>query len=895
MRLTTGAWVRRVDVEGVWVSDAIDVAQAGWRLLPHAALAVEPGSTLAQLLQAWPEAMWRSPDPALAAALLALPEPIADGVALARPLPRLDQDAGRAALRDALRHPDLAGMLRFEDHDGGWRVTGIESDGRVALLADGPDRPGRALPGPAGPPSPLGGGVRRRAMGATQLGWVAPGVAKALALAQEQGGAVLPDGTARPRGARVDVLLRAARDRASRALDRAREHLALSRRLREDPRRSRAWQAQVDRLQAAVSDVDAGRAARVLLGADAVSTFGIGLATGGTTGAHLHAGEDRLRVADTLRARYLGDLRLMMVAGGDPASGDATGPALSRVLDTIEPHIARAVHGAVDLDDALRGARDAILATALNGQAGPGGSLLVVLQCPRTGELGALWLGTAALWRFRNGILDRLTWGHTHEGLVGLGIAAGLRPADAVALLLCASHRRADPADLDVAGPEVLATLGERVAAAGRRDAVRAGLGVSRDLLVDEHQRLVQLFARYRGVYDRHLDDRALRDGAAMLLVQTFRIHPGDRLVLASDGFEALHRSRPDLVNAALRLRDPQQAAAWLCDAVHAGEHDDLALVIHDAPPTQRVEATHRRRLGLVYERTADPAAPLDEAVFPGLPDGTLPALRVRLRGLARYLGEVEDLLRARRLPDPTRDPGAFAEGVARWAQDRASGKPMPMVTADVQDLEAALEASGDDPLDKTLLTLVVLRRKGVDARLVRGVRLIRGGRSADTGWLELRIGGQRRILDLGLPGRATLHDPTAATSRSWLAAPAAPVATWIPDPVTFSERPAPQPRDTDDDVWLRLHHLGAEGAVRVDPDWAGLSDGATEARPSSAPPRVVEPAPSAPPRPAAAPSVPPRPAAAPSAPPRPAPAPVTPEPPKPAAPSSGGWLDLDD
>jgi hypothetical protein len=183
---------------------------------------------------------------------------------------------------------------------------------------------------------------------------------------------------------------------------------------------------------------------------------------------------------------------------------------------------------------------------------------------------------------------------------------------------------------------------------------------------------------------------------------------------------------------------------------------------------------------------------------------------------------------------------------LARWLVDRPTDRPAELrPEASVRELDEAMEERNDDPADETLLCWWLLRRRGVDARFMTGLRGRPGDPNpADTCWLELHLPGRFALLDLGFGGRPALRDAEASyrpTRSRVLRVVQDPV--WWPRQGPTYEIPEPDARD-DADPWVRL-------------------------TPVQAP---TEPAPAAPAKPAAAP------VAAPAAPPPPAPT---------------GWLDL--
>lgn len=739
--------------------------------------------------------------------------------ALDAPTPWLSSTLAQELAREVLERQEIDVPLTWLDADGHtWRWVALDRDEFVFRreVADV-----RALPGPT-----AGSGVvllpdndttGYRLLKAWQLPFASPALARALHSRQVSQGVLDENGDPRSLGERLRVSVQRGGEALDRGYDATLRHMALARELREDPRKVRGLQTRLERLDAARAELRAGRWVRAWVD-DQHGATGIALSVSPSR----PAGEDRLRLTDGIQTRFLGRFRLVLLVSGDPAGEPATGALVSRLADEVEGRVAGALVEAVDPDDALDRTRDAILEAAASVERPlPFCSLVALLTHHATGATGLLWSGNSGAWRYRGGALDRLSWDQTADGVVQLGLAAGLRPADAVSLLLHLTLRRSNRRELEATDEAQLLSAAERFTQPLRRRALRAGLGGARAPMVEEQERLRALLKTYAEAYGTRLASDPIDRGAAMLFVRRIQVRPGDRIVLGSRGFSALVEADPLSVIRALSVPDAQRAAERLTETSWTIEDpEDLAVVVLAPPPTHPWEPTHVRRQGTVFMRTPDQSGLLEGGVVPPSDDGTLPALRVRMRLLGRHQVELDELLNRRRLPDPARDPAGFIEGVAAWALAKEGDRPpLRARDSDVRDLHDVLEERDDDPADETLLTLALLRKRGFDVQWVTGLRAQRSGsreQLVDTCWLEIRLQRSLYVLDLGISGKPTLREAAQVYGRR--VGTGGRLARFVGAQGTIEylrrrsslvEVPVPEAA-SQDDPWLRLTHIAA-------------------------------------------------------------------------------------
>jgi serine/threonine protein phosphatase PrpC len=737
-----------------------DMLSTGWTV-GHAAFLRANPDLVEPLLQECPDlGMW-SEDSELREALrerlpdeLAALAPLAE--LLAMPAPIVATPLARELAEELLDRPDLDVPLRTADSGRGeWIWTAMTPAGRFRFVQTtagprhrltGPVRGGEVLD-VAPPPDEL-------SLTAEQLVFTHPALARRIVAWQRASGLIDDAGAPVSPGDRLGVVVQRSVATLLDAHQRTRQHIRLSRELREDPRRARALEAHLERIEANLGDLRGGHTVRAWIDEGGQQRVGLAVAAGGAGGGGNRALDDRIRLTDFIETRFLGPFRLILVGGGDPAYEVPAGPLISRLLDDLEQRVAFKLRDVVDLTEAAEAARDAILeGSAAAGRQTPFCSLVAALVHRGSGRTAVLWSGNSGAWRVRAqlGQLDRLTWDHTAEGLAALAADAGLRPEDAVACVLQLTLRKTTRRDLETVTEEQLVATAERFMAVARRRAVRAGLGGARAALFDEHDRLLTLMRTWQDAYDRHVELGPVEAGAGMLFVRHVRLRRGDRLVLATDGLAGLIERSPLLALRALTRGEPQRAAEWLGELASGDSAaDDLALVVVDPEPDQPWTPEFTRRQGVVHRRTTRQDDVLEGGVIPAVGDGPLPALRIRPRQLARFEAEIDELIRKRKLTAPEAGLEAFIEGVARWACAREAERPLSRRPGEeLRELDEVLDERDDDPADELAITFWILRRRRVPVTWRTGLRVPRTREAATEGsWLELVIGAARYVID---------------------------------------------------------------------------------------------------------------------------------------------------
>jgi hypothetical protein len=860
------AFVRRIDEAGFWLTALPTDPGASAVALPHSVFLLANDDLLGAVLSAVPDLGAWSEDPALREALtrLDLPadHPLAE--ALDAQPPDLRSGLAREIAREARFRLDDPDLVHFEDAAGAtWRWIAVDDDARL-VFARAP-AVSRGLPGPGRGDLMVAtalGAIRR--LTAAQVTFASPRLARAIHAWQTASAALDANGEPKALVDRVETLMRRADESLVQAEASARKHLQISRDLREDPRKSKVLLEQLDRVIASRADLRAGRWIRAWIDEPQLPRTGVAVAVGAGVG------ETRLRLTDGIAPRLVGRFRVLLVAGEEPGADGPIGALLTRLVDDIEGRVADALRDLVEPKEALPRARDAVLAAAAAvEQKVPFCSLVMLLEHLDSGWTGLLWSGAAVAWRVRRGEVAPLTWAQHADGIMGLAHAAALRAEDATLLGLQLQLRRTSRRDLDETDRAHLLGAADRLTQPGRRRALRAAIGGARPAMVEEHLRLQALLHTWREARGLSPEVEPVDQGAAMLFARRVRVAPGDRLVLGTRGLTALWEAEPVEVAHALASPTPQRAAERLAERVQARpDRDDLAVIVLDPVPERAWEATHTRRLGLLFRKGTD-QGPLVEVggVVPVPGESLLPALRLRPRALARWHSDIEQLLRVRRLPDPDRDTAGFVEAVARFTLEQDAKRPEARRESEtLRELDEVLLERNDDLADETLLTLWLLRRRGVTARWVTGLRSRTGEPSPkDVAWLEVDINGRTWLLDLSLGGRPTLRDANAAygKARSALSRLVGGGVVWLPRRTVVIE--AQEDASVVEDPWMRLTPV-ADRVPAKQPQ-----EPRTER--TSAPERAVEPRSERPP-----PSAPEgRPAA-----------------PEPAA-AAIGWLDLDD
>jgi serine/threonine protein phosphatase PrpC len=851
-------FLRAVDPDGCIITESPDDPVDTGERMSHSGW-VRANPDLVPALLAWmPDLGVRATDPQLREALAELVEQDRLDVALQRdalytPVPRTDSVLARRTAMEPLTRGARDLPVRWQDRDGNWwRWVSVDADGDFLFLSDEVAGAIPALPGP-GVDRDLQlqlHGIPRGTLRLTptQLTFAHPRLAREVAAWQRETGLLDVDGRPIHHGDRVSANLTRAGNAVVDAIARTREHLALSATLGEDPRRRRSLEKQRERLQANLADLRGGRAVRAWYDEAVGGPLGFGVAVGGVVRGAQRTGDDRIRITDGIQTLRLGGFRCVLVAGGDSWFEEPSGPLVARLLDDIEGRIATGIHESVSLDEVWERARDAILlASRTSARDKPYCSLVAYLQHHESGRAWVAWSGNSGVWRSRAGRLEPLTRATTLDGLVGLAREAGLTEPDAVQLVLLLTLRRVSRAQVDSVGTGDLVRAAERYVTPARRHAIRAAMGGAPEALDEEHERLLALLRTYDEAYDHQLRFEAVEDGRGMLFTRRLTLREGERLVLATDGFTRLLQRRPRPTEQALARPDPQRVVEWLVELTAGDDSaDDLGVVVIDPEPSMPFQVSHVRRKGVVYRRSEDQDALVTGGVVPPLPDGSLPALSMQSKRLGRYYSEVDNLVRRRKIPTPDRDMAGFATGVARWALGREGARP-PLRRAgeEVRGLHDVLEESDDDPLDETLITWWLLRRRGVRARYVRGFRVHhKGSRDdiRDTCWLHVPLPSGPHILDLDtraptlLPVSRAQHDASGGGWRTLLAGGAGTLE-YIADRVTMIELPEPE-ESLDADPWLRLNTLSRVSLPQVAPAVAEVDDPA-------APEETVEPPPS--------------------------------------------------
>ncbi len=833
-------FLRGVDPGGCLVTPDPEAPPHTAVSVPHATWVRANPDLIDALLEWMPDLGVRAEDPELLGALRELAHAgrieckrVAD--VLETPVPITDSPVTRALAAEVLGRAERGLPVRWRDRDGTWwRWASIGPEGRFLFIEDRHAALSRALWGPDANPDrtfwhPGATPIRLLRLAPSQLVFAHPRLARVVREYQDDSGLLDPSGRVATAADRITANILRAQQALSEAMVRTGEHLALSATLSEGPRRARVLEEHLIRLRRNLEDLQAGRGLKAWNDEDHQGRIGMGLAVGGVAHGARRAGDDRLRLTDGIISRRLGRFRVALVGGGDTFYDEPSGPLVARLLEEIEGRIAVAVHDAVDLDEAFDACLEAITeASDLEGRDRPFCSLVAMVTHMDSGQAWLAWSGNSTAWRYRgSGHLDRLTWDHTVEGLVRYGIDAGLKPADAVNMVLMLTLQRVQRRDIEAVGETDLVKAAERYRNPSRRRAIRAALGGAPRILTAEHERLLALLATYDEAYGGTLRyDEAVR-GARMLFSRRLKVRPGERIVLATDGLDQQVRERSAEVCAALDRPEPQRVVEWLVELNAAdGNADDLAIIVVDPLPSTAFETGWTRRKGRVHRRVEEQAELINGGAVEPLPDGSLPALLVVPNRLSRYYGEIEVLQRRRKLPAPDRHPAGFAEGIARWALARESSRPPLKREGElVRGLHDVLEESDDDPLDETLITWFQLRRRGVKAKLVRGLRIEkRGGTEqiTDTCWLSVPDRrGDSQILDLGLGAKPVLRAASAFRERAgrlgggWVLSNSTDSLEYLPDRRTWVEIPEPEVT-VDSDPWLRLHVLG-RGQIRTD------------------------------------------------------------------------------
>lgn len=725
--------------------------------------------------------------------------------------------------------------VRWKDVQGRWwRWVGLDR-GRFAFLQDRVAGALPALPGPdidrdmialTGPLPDT-----RRLLTAVQLTFAHPRLARDVHEWQEDSGLFDDQGLPVTAGDRIVANVAHASEALVQAIDRTRDHIALSATLGEDPRRTQGLERQRARLRANLDDVRSGKAAKAWFDGALEGRIGFGVAVGGVAPGARRTGDDRLRITEGIRTRRLGRLRCILVGGGDTWFDEATGPLITRLLDDIEGRIATAVHEAVDLDEVWLRARDAILdASRREAREVPYCSLVAALVHVDSGQTWLGWSGHSGAWRVAT-TLEPLTHPTTLGGMASLGRNSGLSEEDAVSFALLLAMRKVQRREIETVERDELVRTAERYMSPSRRSSIRAALGGAPEALAEEHERLLTLFGTFDEAYEHRLRFDSVQRGSGMLFTRVLKVRPGERIVLGTDGLTDLLHRHAAYTESALRRTDPQRAVEWLVDMVGQDEAaDDLAVVVLDPYPSEPVRTTHTRRNGVVYALTEVQDNLVRGGVVPPLPDGSLPALSITPARLGRYYGEIDALIRRRKLPEPSADVVGFAEGVARWALAREGQRPPLRREGErMRPLHDVLEESDDDPLDETLITWWLLRRHKIAVRYVRGLRIETRGRKEevlDTCWLHVPRPSGPHILDLGSV-RPTLHPASEVrkTSRGdrWLLSGAGATLEYLPDARTFVEIAEPE-HTADSDPWVRLNVL-SRTPLAQHPVWSELPE----------------------------------------------------------------------
>lgn len=818
-------WILGADPEGFRVAPSPGAAEPS-RCVPHGAW-LRANPTLLPLLHRWlPDLGAWSEDPDLRDALvgaLTVADVPAIRDSLAVPVPELGDPYARMIAQELLERPERSVPSRFRGRFGRWwRWVGLTRDARLRFISDHGSARFPALPGPDLDALHLCEALPTRSLALTgsQLTFAHPALARAIVAWQECQGAITSHRPPLDRADQVSRLVHDAAEALSSRIRRTKDHIRLANRLGEDHTKVARIEASVAHMDANLDALRRGKALNLRLEQGAFHASGAGLAVGNDAQGQVRFGDDRLRVEDGILSPALGRLRVFLVAGGEPDHVEASGPLIDSMLAQLTDKLGWALHLAADLDDArTRGTQAIIEAGEGIDHAMPYANLIAAVEHTASGTWLLWWCGTAGAWRFdqARGRLTRLTFPHNLVGLAQQAWACGLDPAAAVAVPLQLLLRRTTRHELEDLAEDEIVSFANKIADKERWTAARAGLGGAREAMREEHARLSALMEQLNHASGGGLRLDPITRGAELVFSRVYTPHEAERLILASDGFTQLCDTSMSYVMRALRRPDPQRAVAWLCAPPQNEETptDDLAVAVIDTRPVRPWTPTHSRRKSDVYLRTTDQTQLLDGGVVPPLPDGSLPALRFVPSRLGRYYGEISDLIRDKRLPDPSADPQGYVLGVARYVQRRVpernavhrEGEP-------VRDLHEVFDERNDDPLDDTLIAAFLLRRRGVDALYQTGLRGVSLGGNldvADTCWLRVALGNTPLILDLGLP-RPLLVDADKATRAR---APYAPstlgraigrvgsVEYW-PDAEVIVELPDPDPL-LDPDPWERL------------------------------------------------------------------------------------------
>jgi serine/threonine protein phosphatase PrpC len=827
------AFLRSVDPHGCWLTPTSDEPSEAAHCVPHAVWVRSNPELADALLRCVPDLGQHSLDPTLRATLRELwqrgeaeLEPWAE--ALASEAPVLHHPLAVQVAAELLERGSTDLPARWEDHTGAWwRWVGTTAGGFL-FRADGRGRGPKLLSGPdagawagqwlsdAPPPGAL------RLLTPEQLPFASVALTRRVHEWQLNSGLIQGDGAVADLPLRVARIMARTQQTLSELCARWREHLQMSKELHEDPTKARAMRRHLDRLRSNLQEISAGRGMYAWFEEERRGRLGMGLAAGGATSALRPACDDRLRLTESIQTRCLGRFRLASVGGGGGFGEEATGPAVWALLDDIENRVAGVLHDTAELGQIQAQVVEAICAAShAAGHAEPICSFVALLTHLDSGASWVFWCGNARLWRYRRSVneLRALTFDHSFEGLLALGVDAGLSPEDALDAVLHLTLGRRSRREVEAVREEDRLRVAERFRTEAARRAVRAGLGGSRERMEVQHGRLTELLDTYAASYERRLDLSAIKQGSAMVFARELRVREGERFVLATAGLSALAARRPLWVQRALDLPDPQRTVEWLVEGMEQleGEADDLALIALDPEPTRPYRSDWSRRDGHLLRRTVDQSALLAGGVVPPLREGAQPALRLDPRRLARWYGEVDDLIRRGKIPDPERKPVPFAVAVAKWASERPGSRERAAhAEQGLRALHDVLEERNDDPLDETLLVLFLLRKRNLVARYVHGLR-VEGEASAaqvsEACWIELDVGGAAWVIDVpradqhGALPRATAYAAGAIAVEGGLLGMRRRELQlrYVPRHPVYVELPAELPGDSDPFVRLDL------------------------------------------------------------------------------------------
>ncbi|HMV67792.1 MAG TPA: hypothetical protein PKA64_13165, partial [Myxococcota bacterium] len=328
-------FLRRVDARGCHLAASPDIAPDRC-VAPSLFLSANPELT-EPLLEEVPDLGVITDDRRLAPTLRALRDSEArDGPlaalaqALDAPPPWTRDPLARELVREVLEQHEVDVPLTWTDtHGHTWRWVAVDGS-RLVFRREVADV--RALPGPT-----RGSGVvllpgsdpaEYRYLEPWQVPFASPSLARALHARQASQGALDAAGAALPRGERLRVNVQRCSDALDAGYEAALHHLQLAQALREDPRKARAIQARLERIDLARAELRAGRWVRAWLD-DARGAAGLALGLSRSR----PAGEDRVRVTDGIHTRFLGQYRLLLLVSGDPAGEATTGALVSRLAD----------------------------------------------------------------------------------------------------------------------------------------------------------------------------------------------------------------------------------------------------------------------------------------------------------------------------------------------------------------------------------------------------------------------------------------------------------------------------------------------------------------------------------------------------------------------------------